>query len=209
MKLIIKDKEPAEWKAFRETPGAKYKANKSLRQSLYKEQGGICAYCMQRLDDNLSKRNTHNRIEHIKSEAGYPQLQLVYSNMIMCCNGLTLENKHCDLAKENKEISFSPLDNGFIESLSYRTSDGTIISSNAIWNEEINKVLNLNAAPLKSNRKKTLKGIINCLTRRHEKWRMRDLKREIDNWSNKDADGLYYPYCGMVIWFLNKKLNIR
>ena len=49
MILITKNKEPKEWTEYRNTPGVDYQAIPELVQSLLKEQGYICAYCMRAL----------------------------------------------------------------------------------------------------------------------------------------------------------------
>ena len=44
MKLIVKGREPKVWEEFRNTPGTDYESKLELRQALYREQGGLCAY---------------------------------------------------------------------------------------------------------------------------------------------------------------------
>lgn len=209
MKLIVKDKVPKEWKDFSRTPGAVYQPMKCLREALYKEQGGICGYCMQRLKNEWGEKvgdsDISNRIEHIKCRDNYPELQLDYQNMILCCNGKTANSTiHCDRKKENTAISFSPLDIELIESISYK-KDGTIHSFNNSWQTEMDQILNLNTKRLKMNREATLRGAINRL--KSKKWKTSEVKRELINWNFMDASGLYKPYCGVVTWYLNKKLN--
>lgn len=210
MKLIVKGIEPEEWKDFSETPGAVYQSKPCLREALYKEQGGICAYCMQRLRNELSGKEgdseISNRVEHIKCRDNYPQLQLDYQNMVLCCNGKTNGSTiHCDRKKENTDISFSPLDTDFIETISYK-KDGTISSSNRSWQTEMNLILNLNANILKANRAAVLRGIVNRLNRK--KWKKSEVRREFMNWNSIDTSGLYKSYCGVVVWYLNKKLKV-
>lgn len=222
MKLIVKNEEPEEWKEFRQTEEVGYEAKPCLRQSLYKEQGGICAYCMQRLEDELSvtapikvittkggkTERVENKVEHIKCRDAYPELQLDYSNMVMCCFGKTMkdgEHKFCDKAKGNQDISFTPFDANFINTLSYKNYTGAIKSSNPIWNKELNDTLNLNDSLLMLNRKAVLKGLRQSLDAK--KWKCSEIKRQIEIWDHKDAQGLFKPYCGMVVWYLKKKLN--
>lgn len=59
MILITKNKEPKEWTEYRNTPGVDYQAIPELVQSLLKEQGYICAYCMRRIpqQDKLYKKD--------------------------------------------------------------------------------------------------------------------------------------------------------
>lgn len=76
MILITKNKEPKEWTEYQNTPGVDYQAIPELVQSLLKEQGYICAYCMRRIpkQDKLYKKDRKNyvltqedhRVEHMK-----------------------------------------------------------------------------------------------------------------------------------------------
>ncbi len=114
MKLVIKGNEPIEWAVKRNTPGrGEFEAIPELRQSLYKEQGGLCAYCMQRLEDEISPINSgkfhvvggggygheivKNKVEHIITQSeskrlGQPDNDFDYKNMLLCCNGKTVFN---------------------------------------------------------------------------------------------------------------------
>ena len=49
---ITKGPEPVGWTTIKNTPGIDYdSADKTaLRQALFKEQGGICGYCMRRIN---------------------------------------------------------------------------------------------------------------------------------------------------------------
>ncbi|WP_106832081.1 HNH endonuclease family protein [Parabacteroides pacaensis] len=209
MKWIVKNKEPEEWNKFRKTEGTLYEPKKYLRQALFKEQGGICAYCMQRLKNELKEKEGSlihsNRIEHIKCREHYPDLQLDYQNMVLCCNGLTNGIVHCDRSKENKEITFSPLDYRFIKTIFYTSGDGAVKSTDQAWNTEIDQILNLNNKQLKQNRRSTLMGIINRL--KQKKWKISELRKQLNKWTEKDMKGLYKPYSGIVIWYLGKKIQ--
>lgn len=56
---IAKNKEPKEWTEYRNTPGVDYQSIPELVESLLKEQGYICAYCMRRIPhrDKLYKKD--------------------------------------------------------------------------------------------------------------------------------------------------------
>lgn len=120
MILITKNKEPKEWTEYRNTPGVDYQAIPELVQSLLKEQGYICAYCMRRIPtkDKIYKKdgvnfvytNEDHRVEHIKSREQHDDLKLDYTNMVVCCPGHIGAQDHCDRLKGPKDISFSPID---------------------------------------------------------------------------------------------------
>ncbi|WP_273212246.1 hypothetical protein [Runella zeae] len=202
---ITKGHEPAEWTAYRETPGAVYNAIPELREALLKEQGYLCAYCMRRIPVKDPDNNETSRIDHIQSRENYEERQLDYTNMVICCPGFINSSEHCDKSKNKQEISFTAFDIHVQNSISYSTKDGTVQSSNDGWNTEINKVLCLNNSLLKINRSQVLKGIRAILEKK--KWKRAELEKQLQHWSNPNADGKRSPYCGIVIWYLEKKLR--
>lgn len=216
MILINKNQEPKEWTEYCSTPGVTYQSIPELVDALLKEQGYICAYCMRRIPtkDKIEGKLTSedHRIEHIKCRENHEYLQLKYNNMLICCPGHIGEDEHCDRKKGNQKISFSPLDSAFINTLTY-TSNGIIASSNPVYNEEINSILNLNTPFLVLNRKNMLKEVIqhiNQTCKQKKNWNKTALKSILVKYQNKHKDGenqKYYPYCGIVVWFIQKKLN--
>lgn len=226
MILITKNKEPKEWTEYRNTPGVDYQAIPELVQSLLKEQGYICAYCMRRIPvkDRLYKKDGNNyvltdedhRVEHIKSRELHDDLKLEYTNMVVCCPGHIGTEDHCDRLKGAKDISFTPLDQQFIKTIKYR-SDGTILSTNKQYDREINEILNLNTELLKKNRKTMLTEVItriNVDCKREKSWDKNTLERYLSKYSEKhsekdgeDVKEKYYSYCGIITWFLQKKLR--
>ena len=103
MILIEKGSEPHEWTKYKLTQGAEFRAIPELKDSLLKEQGYLCAYCMARIDKD------HMKVEHFKPQSLYPQDILAYGNLLACCLGKTQDESHCDTSKGNAEISLSPL----------------------------------------------------------------------------------------------------
>lgn len=119
MKLIVKGREPKEWKEFRNTAGTDYESKQELRKSLYKEQGGLCAYCMKRLSNEFDRNVlTRNKIDHIKPrESCTRNERMDYNNMVLCCSGTTFGITHCDTHKGSLSHTLSPLNPQFIDSL--------------------------------------------------------------------------------------------
>ena len=208
---IVKDKEPKEWEEYRNTEGVDYQSIPELVDSLLKEQGYICAYCMRRIPykDNISNEN--HRVEHILSREKHPDKKLDYKNMVICCPGHIGEENHCDRLKGDRDISFNLFDENFIRTLSYK-SDGKITSSNVTFDNEINEVLNLNTSLLKANRKEIGRVVTRELnTLKGDKpWNKTILKKCLEKYSNKhEKDGKmqFIPYCGIVIYNIQKKLR--
>ena len=81
------------------TPNPSYNSfgdKEDIRNALLKEQGHLCAYCLNRISDewNSDLRKIKTEIEHFKSQLNYPNLQLDYNNMLGVCNGHSGENKN-------------------------------------------------------------------------------------------------------------------
>jgi hypothetical protein len=81
--------------------------------------------------------------------------------------------------------------------------DGRIQSSDTTLNGELNSVLNLNEAFLVNNRKRVLDGF----TRRLQRGILstKTIQDMLADWSNA-AGGELSEFCGVVIYWLNKKL---
>lgn len=211
---INKGKEPAEWILERTTPGMTYEDAKKdvLRLALLEEQGGLCAYCMRRISFTTGK-TTSTRIEHVKPQAlsiaeGKSWETLSYGNMVLCCDGDIDGNGtfHCDRSKEDRIISFKPFDQTVMDTISYSSNKGTIKSSNKDYDRDFNKILNLNHPKLEISRLAVIKGLVTELGRK-KIWKKRDLIDKLNYYSTPKANGKFHEYCGVIIWYLNKKIR--
>lgn len=202
---INKAIEPQAWILYRNTDGVSYQAIPALREALLAEQGYICAYCMRRIPTKDENNTETSRIEHVQSRENHPERQLDYTNMVICCPGFMNSTEHCDKSKGRLDISFTPVNTEIEAYLSYSTKDGTIKSSDAQWDKEINEILILNNPLLRYNRNQTLEGIRIVLERK--KWRKTELQTKLAEWQEKDSEGKLKPYCGIVLWYLSKKLH--
>ncbi|MEQ3031643.1 hypothetical protein [Alistipes indistinctus] len=205
MKKIVKNPEPWEWRRFRTTSGVQYEPKPELRDSLLKEQGYICAYCMQ----SLPHDGTNTRIEHIKCRELHPQLELDYSNMVICCNGQSGNETHCDLHKKNRDVTFDLFSDPFFHTLSYtyKAQGVTIHSNKATWDDEINDILNLNCNMLQSNRKAAFDGAVDVLAKKPDWNRSANhLKKLRDLYNEQRKDGSYQAFCGVIVWLLDKRI---
>lgn len=84
------------------------------------------------------------------------------------------------------------------------SKNGEIKSSHTDWDNEMNHILNLNKNILRKNRHSALKGVI---TQLKKGWKVSQVRKELEKWRNKESDGHYKPYCGIVISYLEKKLK--
>jgi uncharacterized protein (TIGR02646 family) len=210
MKRIIKGREPQSLFQHRQKQFANYNnyAEKDeLRTSLLTEQGHICCYCMQRISIDKMK------IEHWKSQDDYEELQLDYNNLLGACQGSEGSPnhlQHCDTKKGNTKITINPVDNlRNCEDLIKYLGNGEISSDDVTINNDLNQVLNLNMQTLVNNRKEVLEVVIKDLKSQHPKgdWTEAILNKKIQQWSDKQNDGKYKPYCQIVIYHLRKKLS--
>lgn len=192
MIFIQKGREPNAWMRYRLTKGVEFRAIPELKDSLLKEQGYLCAYCMARIDKD------HMKVEHFKPRSRYPRLKFSYKNLLACCLGKTQEESHCDTSKGSDEIRLSPLSPFCVDTLSYESGTGKIKSSNPYYDRELDRILHLNTPIIKQNRLKALQGAIQALRIRKQ------LEKE---WKPVDKEGKRKPYCGIVIYFLEKKLK--
>jgi uncharacterized protein (TIGR02646 family) len=205
---ITKGAEPQKWIDKKKTPGFRdYEPIPELRDALLKDQGYICGYCMRRIPvtKNDPGNSEKSKIEHIEPRKYFPHLQLEYNNMIICCPGYINSDDHCDKLKKSLPISFSPFDVNVELSIAYGTKDGKITSSNVNWNKDLNDVLALNNSMLKLNRQQVLEAVRARLEQKS--WKKAELEAILKDWKSRDAEGKLKPYCGVVIWYLNKKLR--
>lgn len=195
---IAKGKEPKEWLEYRLTPGANFQSIPALREALLREQGHLCAYCMRRIDTRSMK------IEHLACQSQYPEKQFEYNNLLACCSGESCGERHCDTSKGDRMLTISPLRPECIKSLSYSTT-GILSSDRPVWDREINEVLNLNIHILKDNRKAILQSLIHIL--RSIGYTSSALSRQLSRYQALDSSGKRKAYCGIAIWYLEKKLK--
>ena len=202
MRKIDKGREPKEWIEKKCTPGADYNAIPELKNALLDEQGYLCAYCMQRISEDTMK------VEHIKPRSKNKELNFEYKNLVACCKGgegYSKDMQHCDTKKDDREISIDVFSDADIGTISYSSHTGEIKSSNTEYNKDINDILNLNCSYLKRQRISVLNAAIEALGKNLD-WKNSRIKKQCDKYLNKDKEGMYKPYCGIVLWFLGKKL---
>lgn len=207
---IFKQAEPTSLLTYRLQAAAKYdgpnftQVKSDVRKALLEEQGYLCAYCMQRInDDQLT-----TKIDHWQCQDRYPHEQLNYRNMLAVCLGNAQDILHCDSAKGNLDIAFNPSDPAHSSQLriKYSTS-GSISSEDGGFDSDINDVLVLNKANrLVQNRKAVIDAVKEALSRKSGRRTQAEINKFIQEWESIDISGKKKPYCGVAVFFLNKKL---
>lgn len=61
---IRKSAEPKEWTKYKNIPGVQFSGIPALQESLYREQGYLCAYCERRIPVRDKMSTEDHRIEH-------------------------------------------------------------------------------------------------------------------------------------------------
>ena len=210
MRNIQKEHEPRSLTQHRCQTHANYnnfKEKQDLRDSLFSEQGGICAYCMQRIQATAAGM----KIEHWQSQSPdkYPSKQLVYGNLLGVClggKGQKKENEHCDTSKKDKDLCKNPANPAHdVEAVIRYLGDGRIKADDEIFDREINEVLNLNHPLLVNNRKAVLRSFQESLGRAGSLG-IGSIRRKIAQWS-EPVGGTLEPFCMVVVYWLRKKLG--
>jgi hypothetical protein len=149
------------------------------------------------------------KIEHWRSQARFPAEQLDYSNLLGACQGnegSPSREQHCDTRKGDQAISRSPANPAHrVEEILRFRHDGWISSDDLVFDDEINRVLNLNAAFLKNNRRATLDGLINAIPRgRHLP--KAQIERWLREWNGDSGTAELRPFCQVVVYWLRRRI---
>ena len=233
MRYIEKHAEPRSLTAYKQQPHAYYDGcnKEDIRKRLLEDQGYLCAYCMRRIpeeitveddmkaEDGIVKKAQKMKIEHWLPESQCTEQQkLDFHNMLGVCMGNAghpYRETTCDAHRKDKILTINPLDRDMVKKIRYNTHTGEILSDDTQINDDLNNTLNLNyegsdfSLPL--NRRNALAV---CLTKiqvqsrnKPGNWRKSLLQKMLKAYENKDTNGKYIEYSGIVIWYLRKKLG--
>jgi len=208
---ISKGTEPKSLEAQRCIPGATYDSppwdKALLRASLVGEQKALCAFCMQRIYNDPLKM----KIAHVLTQGEHPSQQLNYGNLVGACKGgegNPPTGQHCDTLQGASSLCFNPASNGTpIDTTVGYLADGTIKSSDPDVDDALNRLLGLNKiAFLKNGRKATLDKFQMGIPpgTKSRSW----FEKQLAIWSGEDGRSELEPYCGVVIYYLKRKLAV-
>jgi len=208
VRTIVKGSEPASLAEYRASSGANYdgfRDKDALRTSLVSEQRGLCCYCLSRIRPKVGSM----KIEHWHSQERYEAEQLDYANLLASCmgnEGKRRGDQHCDTRKGCRDISRNPADRTHgIENLIRFEGDGKVSSPDPTLDRELNEVLNLNLAFLRTNRKATLTAFQVALPRSGA-WPRPKLESLLREWNGESGNGDLKPFCQVVVYWLRKRL---
>jgi uncharacterized protein (TIGR02646 family) len=206
MRNVTKRLEPRSLTEHRAKPFSNFDGceKQDLRESLFKEQSGICCYCMCRIEaDRYSMK-----IEHWQSQTGFPTLQLTYSNLLGACvggEGQPRRQQTCDTHKGDLDLSKNPSNaaHNIAQFIKFSSSE-RIEATNTRLNNELNEVLNLNHPRLINERKEVLAGFLKKFPRQG-----RVGPFELRNWRNQwntPKEGRLRPFYQVIVYWLDKRL---
>lgn len=203
---ILKNREPRSFTTYRLTQDASYAnipstVKNDLKKSLLKEQGELCAYCMSRI--SLEKM----KIEHFFPQSKFQSKALEYSNLLAVCRGYEgqcLQDQTCDTKKSNQIITIDPLNLAHVNNITY-SRDGTINSNS--YQDDLDKILNLNLFKLKNNRKNALSSFQKELCKQKDN---KTISKEIflKLLKGYEEREIKQEYDGIIINYLKKKLEL-
>lgn len=134
-----------------------YYSKTELKESILLEQGFLCCYCNQHIENN------HRTVlEHLDDKGTHDTDTLLYTNILASCLGGQKDPKprdlHCDANKKQKNLPVKPTDE-ICETLLYFQVNGEAKGANTEADTTIS-VLNLNIKTLVRERKKAIDGFI-------------------------------------------------
>ena len=201
------------------------KSYKPLRKQLYKEQRGLCCYCMKKITVENSS------IEHFLPESIFPENETDYFNLYLACRyseGLKGGKQYCDKSKGNKligkYIGYLHNDSGKnvitkCEDLIQYTPDGYILPKKQDYISQIKfyqnyslltpqekellgtiEVLNLNCESLVNDRVKFITDFRNTILPKIQD--KTSLTKKLDFYKQEST-----PFAGVALYFLNERLK--
>lgn len=205
MRNIRKNLEPTSLLTYKRTPGADYEGlvKGPLKESLLKEQGHLCCYCMRRI------QATNMKVEHWRSQKSDTSLQLDYGNMLAACmgnEGTPPQGQTCDTRKGDEALQFNPAVPAHnVESRIAYTGTGRIFAPGKDpFDKQIKEVLNLNEAHLVANRRKVVEAVQALLDSKSGRRNKRQIQRFLSNVQSRDENGYFREYSGVAVYFLKK-----
>lgn len=216
MRYIQKKEEPKSLTKYKKNKNAYfdgYKEKDDIRESLLKEQGYLCGYCMCRIQ---GAKNT--KIEHLTPQSTLDEkAALNYKIMMGVCHGNEKKGHAskcltCDAHRGNEPLKVTPYNPHCIELIKYK-SNGRIYSEDAEILKDLDVTLNLNydgtGAYLMKNRREVLNACKRKLSKLQEEgnWNNALLKRILKEYEEPDSEGKLKPYSGIAVWYLKKRLK--
>lgn len=179
---------------------------KKLKESLLKEQGYICCYCQ-----NAIENNNATIIEHFEARNKSPEKMFNYDNLLACCDGgdKDRENErknktptvqrtplYCGSKKGDNSLAISPLDNQCETHFKYIKVDSpdknnkplVIVEAETDAGKDTIRILNLDNKSLREMRGEFIDGFMQGISEEEIEEIMNLLRQ-------KQSDGRFQPFC--------------
>ncbi len=185
-----------------------------VKESLFREQKGLCAYCMRELDKDTMQIE-HYISQHDENGNYREELSVDYHNMLGVCSGGKYDDNHkeenltCDQHRKNIPLTVDPLNEASVKLISYSAS-GEIYSDDEGINRDLTVTLNLNclASKLVSDRKAAMDSFQSEIRKRYKgKQVPRQDWEELYRFYEEGTDGLRKEYAGAILYLIRRKLR--
>lgn len=177
-----------------------------MREALYREQQGLCAYCMRRIEPT----GQGMKIEHFVVRSSKPRQMYDWDNLIGVCMGILHghqgEVRICDTARGDEKLHIHPASKS-----PPRPEDVYVIK----WTGRIEprgdlaevdcQTLNLNCDLLIESRRAVIKGLRNELERDDSVAAINRMLRRFRTPTNRGVP----PYARVAIEYLERKLRSK
>ena len=212
MKYIIKQSEPQELTALRESASEDWQPTfedlqripkEAVHASLLAEQGYICCYCNMRISADSS------HIEHFKPRSKFPEAELEYENLLASCQLETQrrEPRRCGMKKRawfHRTLLISPLQED-CESRFRFAADGAIYPANDNDQAARETILRLGLDNDELVRRRV--EAIDAVFVDMDKFEHGEIRRLIDAFHQRDENGRFEPFCSAITYILQDYLG--
>ncbi len=214
MKYIQKGKEPqilSDWKVIQKPFGnydygcLQNPQRAAVHISLLSEQGYICCYCCQRVE----QKNSH--IEHLDPQSKTDaELSVEYTNMLASCGRDTNKPgyrwpEYCGDKKGDLAIGISPLQANCEDFFSYSSTGEIVATTNNLGHQKdaqtTIEVLGLNHYDLTQRRIQALEALQGIMTQE-------DAVLLAQVCQQMNVQGQYQPFCNAVLYFLKNYFGV-
>ena len=186
-----------------------------LRENLLKEQKFVCAYCGQRLGEDVLKMKTEHfepqKKVKLTIETKKEYHNLNYYNLLACCQGNDDKKgeNHCDSKKGQKPLHFIPnpatiqTRNSTIKyKVNPRSEEVLIFSTDPEIEKELNQTLNLNHQMLRASRFNQWRRVTKYLGD-SKTWKAISVKQLIEEYQIPTNRTQHKEFKDFIIWYLN------
>nr|WP_199330696.1 retron system putative HNH endonuclease [Microcoleus sp. FACHB-68] len=173
-----------------------------LHESLLREQGYICCYC----GNSINDKDSH--IEHFKPQTTYPDLTLEYTNLLASCQreGKKSEPVHCGPKKAywyDEQLMISPLEPNCADFFTYSGSGEILPATDpdkqAAAKETIDK-LGLDIDKLRAERIQAIEGFLQAIKGLTDE----EIQQFAQAYEKLDVKGKYAPFATVIAYFYKK-----